>query len=111
MLTRLRVVGDGDVLEPAAWAAATISLERRLAVAGGRVHVQVAREIGEFDQLRQLAGRGPVELLAGLADLRRETGQIHRCVDVASCCRRCTRRSSSVVASSFLRRRERRRTR
>ena len=79
-------------LRPRAWAAATISRERRLAVAGGGVHVQVAVQVVELDQLGQLACRGPFKLLAGLADLRREAGQVQRRVDVGFlACRRCTR--------------------
>ena len=75
MLTR----GEWSVMamyfRPRAWAAATISRERGLAVAGGGVHVQVAADVGELDELRQLAGGGPLELLPRFANLRRKQGR------------------------------------
>ncbi len=79
----LRVVGDGDKLVAAGLGGGDHLGERGFAVAGGRVHVEVALEVAELDELRQLSRRGPAKLFAGLADLGREAGQVHRGVDVA----------------------------
>ena len=81
MLTRGEWSVMAMYLSPRSMAATTISRSAGLAVAGGGVHVQVADEVGDFDQLRQLAGGGPGELLARFADLGREPGQVERRVD------------------------------
>ena len=96
----LRVVGDGDVLQAALLGGGGHFLDARRAVGPRAVHVQVAADVVQLDQLGQLAGVGPLELAPGLAQLGRKAGQVQRA-------RRpllpCGRRSAS--------RRERRRTR
>lgn len=49
------MVGDRDVLEAALDRSNHHVAERRLAVASGGVHVQVALKVGHFNQLWQLA--------------------------------------------------------
>ena len=78
---RLAVVGDGDVLEPRAAAAAGHLLERVAAVGLGRVHVQVAAEVAARQQPRQRAAPRPLDLAAVLAQLRRHPRQAERLVD------------------------------
>ena len=55
---------------------------RGLAVGPGAVHVQVAADVGQFDQLGQRAGVGPLELAPGLAQLGRKAGQVQGRVDL-----------------------------
>ena len=43
--------------------------------------MQVADEVGQFDELGQLAGGGPGEFLPRFANFRREPGQVQRRVD------------------------------
>ena len=81
MLTRCEWSVMAMYFRPRSWAAATISSMRRAAVAGGGVHVQVAANVVQLDQLGQLAGGGPVELAAAFADFRRKDGQVQRGVD------------------------------
>ena len=76
-----RVIGDGDVFEAALDRGDDHFAERGFAVAGRGVHVQVADEVGHFDQLRQLAGSGPGEFLPRFADFGREPRQVKRRVD------------------------------
>ena len=78
----LRVVGDGDVLQPALLGGGGHLLDRGRAVGPRAVHVQVAADVAQLDQLGQLAGVGPIELAPGLAQLGRETGQVQRAVDL-----------------------------
>ncbi len=77
----LRVVGHGDVLQPSLLGRLGHLLDRGHAVGPGAVGVQVAADVAQLDQLGELAGRGPLELAAGLAQLGREPGQVQRRVD------------------------------
>ena len=66
---------------PRARAASTISSQRGFAVGGRGVHVQVAAQVVQLDQLGQLAFGGPLEFAPRFAQLRRNPGQIERGVD------------------------------
>ena len=69
----VRVVGDGVVLVAARDRGAHHLLERVLAVGRPvRVRVQVAAEVAQLDELRQLAVARRLELAAVLAQLRRD---------------------------------------
>ena len=67
-----RVVGDRDVLVAALAGRLGHLLDRVAAVRGDRVHVQVAADVAELDQLRQLALAGGRQLAAVLAQLGRD---------------------------------------
>jgi hypothetical protein len=64
------VVGDRDVLVAALAGRLGHLLDRGVAVGGRRVHVQVAADVAELDQLRQLALARRGQLAAILAQLR-----------------------------------------
>ena len=80
----LGMVADGDVLVAAPAGGAGHFLDGVGAVAGHRVHVQVAAEVVEGEQLA--SGQLGVELAAVLAQLGRGTGQAEPGVDVLFAC-------------------------
>ena len=69
----LRVVGDRDVFEPALLGGGDHFAQARLAVAGGGVHVEVADEVGQLDQLWAVCRRPPSRIPAGLRESRAES--------------------------------------
>ena len=78
---RLGVVRDGDVLVAQGAGGFGHLLERGAAVARDRVHVQIAADLGQFDQARQAALGGGLDLALVLAQLRRNPGQAESLVD------------------------------
>ena len=69
-----RVVADRDVATAAVLGRQHHLLERRTAVRPVRVHVEVALQVGELDEARQLAVARRLELAPVLAQLRRNPG-------------------------------------
>jgi len=76
------MVGDRDVSQSAVDRRPHHGAERVLAVGGGGVHVQVAANVVERDQLRQRATFRAGNLVARLAEFGRDPGQAHGSVDV-----------------------------
>ena len=79
---RGRVVGDRDVLVAALARRLGHLLDRGVAVGGGGVHVQVAADVAQLDQLRQLALAGCGQLAAVLAQLGRDPLHAEPLVDL-----------------------------
>ena len=80
---RGRVLGDRDVLVAAARAPPrAISSTRRVPVGERRVHVEVAADVVELDQLRQAALARRLELAAVLAQLGRDELHAEPLVDL-----------------------------
>ncbi len=84
----LAVVGDGDVAAPARKGGLGHLADGAGAVGLGRVHVDVAVEVGERDELRQSACGHPGEACGGglelttvLAQFGRDVGETERVVD------------------------------
>ena len=78
---RGRVVGDRDVLQPALARRQRHLLGGLQTVRRGRVHVQVALEVGERHQLGQRVLARRLELAAALAQLGRDPRQAEPLVD------------------------------
>ena len=77
-----RVVGDRHVGVAALAAGLGHLLQRVAAVGEGGVGVQVALDVGELDQLRQLAFARRLQLAAALAQLRLDVGVAEALVDL-----------------------------
>ena len=69
----LRVVGDGDVLQAALLGGGGHLLDRGRAVGPRAVHVQVAADVAQLDQLGQLRRRRPTRTPAGPRAARAES--------------------------------------
>ena len=78
---RLGMIGDGDVLVAQRAGGLGHFFERGAAVGFGGVHVQVAADVGELDQLGQAAFERGFDFAAVFAQLRRNPGQAERLVD------------------------------
>ncbi len=78
----LRVVADGVVRVPARAGRRDHRLERVLAVGPRRVRVQVAAEVAELDELRQLAAPRRLQLAGVLAELGRDPLVTEEAVDL-----------------------------
>ena len=77
-----RVIGNGDVFQPTLLGGFGHGLDSGPTVGPGAVHVQIAADVGRFDQPGQLSGVGPVELAACFPQFRRDPRQLQRGVDV-----------------------------
>src|SRR3712207_7566335 len=69
------VVGDRDVLVAARERGLRHLLDRRAAVGGDGVHVDVAAQVALLDEAREPAVRGSLELAPPLAQLGRDPAQ------------------------------------
>ena len=79
---RLAVVGHGEVLVAARHTALEHLLDGLFAVGPGGVHLEVAADVLERDELRQLPGERRLDLTPVLAQLRSDPGQPHGLVHV-----------------------------
>ena len=75
---RLRVIGNRDELEAPGLCGGGHGLEPLAAVGLGGMHVQIAPEIGRFNQPGQRIGLGRFNLAPVLAQLRRDEGHAER---------------------------------
>ena len=91
---RLAVIGDGDVREAGGPGGERHGFGVGAAVGGGRVHVQIAAQVGERQQAWQCAALGGLDLAAVLAQLGRNVREAERPVDLFL---RCARDELSVV--------------
>ena len=89
-----RVVGDRQVGVAAVAAGLGHLLERVAAVGEGGVGVEVAADVADLDQLRQLALARRLQLAAALAQLRLDVGVAEALVDLAPRSRRARPRRS-----------------
>ncbi len=78
---RLGVVGDGDVLVAERAGGFGHLFQRGAAIGLGGVHVEVAADVGQLDQLGQAAFGGGFDFAAVLAQLGRNPRQAERLVD------------------------------
>jgi hypothetical protein len=65
-----RVIGDRDVLVAELLCCLRHLLQRIPSIAVGRVHLEIAADLSQLQQLRQCAGACGVDLAARLAQLR-----------------------------------------
>ena len=72
---RLGMIGDRDVFVAQRVRGLGHFFERRAAVGFGGVHVQIATDVGQFDQLRQTAFERGLDLAAIFAQFRRNPRQ------------------------------------
>src|SRR5437870_4089990 len=78
----LRVVRDGDVLVAESNRALNHRLDGVPAIAPGRVHVEIAANVGGFDKGRQFVPRGGDERIGSFPYLWRDERQVEGGVDV-----------------------------
>ena len=96
----LRVVGDGDGVEPARLRRLGELRDRKQPVGRGGVGVEFGADVAEFDQPRRFAGR-EIELAAIFADFGGNPGQAEGAVDILLGLRR-DRRDRALLGGRFL---------
>ena len=75
------MIGDGDVFVAALAGGRGHFFERRAAVALGGVHVDIAADVRQFDQLGQAIFGGALDFAQVFAQLRRNPAQAQRFID------------------------------